>query len=150
MFVSLDFVVRTIPISIRYTERVIGVGRIVRIDLDRLPVSLFGLAILLQIIICQANIEIRLSGRTDVDRFLRSLESFRVPAQLFITETCLGPGFGVGVIGFRCLLKIRQSFFAVIFREKTQAIAEKLNGPGAFVAARGGNQFAQRHSFRGC
>ena len=73
------------------SERVPGISAIVRIESNRLAIAVGCFAILLQIVICQAYIEVRLGRRSQRHRSARSLNRFVVPSKFFATEAGLRP-----------------------------------------------------------
>src|SRR6476659_9201403 len=81
LFVSLNFFVTFAPVSIDQSERVPGISTVVRIEFDRLAVTVGGFAVLLQIIICQTNIEIHSAeGRSVTARREASIASVCLPS----------------------------------------------------------------------
>src|SRR5713226_4697461 len=149
LFVRLDLVVKLARVAIGQSQRVVSIGGVVRIEFDRLAISCFSFAILLQAIVCEPDVEIGFSRGTNAHSLLRSFDCFGVAAQLFVAEARLRPCFGVTAVGFRRLLKVRQSLFAIIFRKKTEPVAKQLHGLGVFVAAGGRDQLAQQHRLPG-
>ena len=64
--------------------------------------------------------------------------------EFFIAEPRLGPSFAIRAVGFGRFLKIRKRVLTIVFRKKSEAVAEILDGFCAFIAAGRNHQFTQR------
>ena len=91
LLVGLNLFVGLAPITIDQAERVISVGRVVRIESDRLPVRFRGVFILLEIKTREPDVEVRLSRRSQADSFLRRFQRLSMSAEFLVAETSSAP-----------------------------------------------------------
>jgi hypothetical protein len=114
----------------------VGIRCIIRIQANRLAVTFGGLAILLQVIASESDIEIRLGGGPETYCLPGSFDGLTVTAQFLAAESGLGPGLSVVSVRLYRFLEVRESFLTIVLRKKTESVAKELDRFCALVIAR--------------
>ena len=105
--IGKNFIVGLVPFSVRQAHRILDIG-IVRVEPQRLFISIDGILILGQTRICMAHVHIRLRPiRTEPDYLARGPQCFVVTAEHAVAVTRLIPRFGIVRISVDCPFKKR-------------------------------------------